>query len=138
MVFEAIEALDATRSIGFIVPRRTDSGAKPSYFNLSEFGRCIMTVYREFEISAFEIGGSQWHARFRRIDGKAMFLDGVSMERVELGFAWPAPEAALADARKCIDRMIARNKLSDAPVADALNQRPPRLLYSRALETKAG
>ena len=94
-----------------------------------------MTVYLEFEISAFEMGGTQWHARFRRIDGKAMFLDGVSMERVELGFAWPAPEAALADARQCIDRM--RNGLSDVPVPDA-RERPPRLLYSRALETKAG
>jgi hypothetical protein len=96
-----------------------------------------MAIYLQFEISAFEIGGGQWHARFRRIDGNPMFLDGVSMERVELGFAWPAPEAALADARQCIDRMITRNGLSDVPVPDA-RERPPRLLYSRALETKAG
>jgi hypothetical protein len=97
-----------------------------------------MTTYLDFEISAFEIGRDQWHARFRRIDAKPMFFDGVLMERVELGFAWPVPEAALADARKCIDRMIARNGLSDAPVTDARDERPLHLLYSRALETKAG
>jgi hypothetical protein len=97
-----------------------------------------MAIYLQFEISAFEIGGGQWHARFRRIDGKSMFFDGVSMERVELGFAWPAPEAALADARQCIDRLIARKGITEVPVPDARNERPARLLYSRALETKAG
>ena len=61
------------------------------------------------------------------------------MERVELGFAWPRPEAALADARSCIDRMIARNELREVPVADVERyERPPRILYSRALETKVG
>jgi len=99
-----------------------------------------MTTYREFEIEAFEIGRGQWHARFRRIDGKPVFVDGLSMNKVELGFAWCQPEAALADARNCIDRMIARNELGDVAPVD-LEQRyqpPPRILYARTLETKAG
>src|SRR4051812_42133324 len=99
-----------------------------------------MTRYLDFEIEAFEIGRGQWHARFRRIDRKAMFLDGISMDKVELGFAWTEPEAALADARSCIDRMIARNELRDVTVAEPAQryQRPPRILYSRPLETKPG
>jgi hypothetical protein len=69
-----------------------------------------------------------------------MFLDGISMDKVELGFAWSRPEAALADARNCIDRMIARNELRDVAPKD-LEERyrpPPRILYARALETRAG
>ena len=99
-----------------------------------------MTRYSDFEIEAFEIGRGQWHARFRRIDRKAMFVDDIPMERVELGFAWSGPEAALADARDCIDRMIARNELRDVPLADVEHgyKRPPRIFYSRALETKVG
>jgi len=62
------------------------------------------------------------------------------MERVELGFAWPRPEAALADARSCIDRMIARNELRHVPVTDVAQRhvRPPVILSNRALESKFG
>ena len=67
-----------------------------------------MTRYLDFEIEAREIGRGQWHAGFQRIDRKPMFVDGNSIERMEIGFAWPGPEAALADARDYIDRMIAQ------------------------------
>ena len=99
-----------------------------------------MTAYLGFEIEAYEIGRGQWHARFRRIDRKPMFVDGSPLERVELGFAWPAPEPALANARDCIDRMIARNELRDVAVADVEQryERPPVILSNRALERKFG
>jgi hypothetical protein len=94
------------------VQRRTDNPIE-STFILAASWECKVSGYLDFEIEAVEIGRGQWHARFHRIDRKPMFVDGSAMERVEVGFAWPGPEAALADARHCIDRMIARRGLSE-------------------------
>jgi hypothetical protein len=66
--------------------------------------------YRNFEIETFEVGRSLWHARFRRADHKPMLLDGVELEFLNVGIAWPSGEIALEDAQRSIDRMGDRLK----------------------------
>jgi hypothetical protein len=68
----------------------------------------LTEVRRHFEIETFEIGRGQWHARFRRVDGKPISIDGISLEVLNVGVAWPIPGAAMADAREYIDHMIGR------------------------------
>jgi hypothetical protein len=54
-----------------------------------------MSVYREFEIETFQLGRDQWHACFRPIDrSKGIVIDGITLGVVNLGFAWPTPDAA--------------------------------------------
>jgi hypothetical protein len=65
-----------------------------------------VNAYRDFEIETFEIGRGLRHARFWRVDRNPISLDGISMETVNVGMAWPIPEAAMADAKEYIDRMI--------------------------------
>jgi hypothetical protein len=67
-----------------------------------------MSRYLDFEIETFEVGRGLWHARFRRIDGKPILIEGFSSEALHVGIAWPRQEAALADAQQYIDRMIGR------------------------------
>jgi hypothetical protein len=67
-----------------------------------------MSSYLHFEIQTFEIGRDLWHARFRRIDRKPISIDGIPLEVLDVGVAWPIAEAAMADARQYIDRMIGR------------------------------
>jgi hypothetical protein len=67
-----------------------------------------MSSYLYFEIQTFEVGRGLWHARFRRVDRKPISIDGIPLEAFDVGMAWPTREAALADARECIDRMIGR------------------------------
>jgi hypothetical protein len=64
--------------------------------------------YGHFEIETFEVGRGLWHARFRRADRNHIAIDGVTFETLNVGFAWPTPEAAMADAQKYIDRMSTR------------------------------
>ena len=68
-----------------------------------------MSSYLHFEIETFELGPEQWHACFRCIDrSKQIVIDGISLATVNVGLAWPTAEAAFADARGFIDRMIDR------------------------------
>ena len=59
--------------------------------------------YDGFDIESFEAGRDLWHARIRRADQTPVVIDGVLFSAVELGFAWPDPDAAIADARSHID-----------------------------------
>jgi hypothetical protein len=61
-----------------------------------------------FNIEPFEAGRGLWHARIRRADLKPLSIDGVLFAALEVGFAWPNPDAAIADARAHIDRLNQR------------------------------
>ena len=52
-----------------------------------------------FAIETFEAGRGLWHARIRRADQKPVVIDGVLFPAIEVGFAWPDPEAAIEDAK---------------------------------------
>jgi len=60
--------------------------------------------YDGFNIESFEAGCGLWHARIRRADLKPLLIDGALFTKVEVGFAWPDQDAAVADAKKQIDR----------------------------------
>jgi hypothetical protein len=66
--------------------------------------------YQGFQIEPFEAGRGLWHARLRRIDRKPMTIDGISLPTLEVGFAWPDSDAAIAHAIVRIDQM--KHKLS--------------------------
>ena len=61
-----------------------------------------------FAIESFEAGKGLWHARIRRADLKPVVIDGVVFSALEVGFAWPNPDAAVSDARLQIDRIKQR------------------------------
>ena len=61
--------------------------------------------YDGFNIESFEAGTGLWHARIRREDLKPVIIDGVSFAVLEVGFAWPSPDAAIADAKIQIDQL---------------------------------
>jgi hypothetical protein len=58
-----------------------------------------------FEIESFEAGTGLWHARIKRADSRPVIIDGVSFAALEVGFAWPDPDAAVADAKIQIERL---------------------------------
>jgi hypothetical protein len=58
-----------------------------------------------FAIETFEAGRGLWHARIRRTDQNPVVIDGVLFPAIEVGFAWPDPEAAIEDAKNQIDRL---------------------------------
>jgi hypothetical protein len=58
-----------------------------------------------FAIETFEAGRGLWHARIRRADQKPVVIDGVLFPAIEVGFAWPDPDAAIEDAKNQIDRL---------------------------------
>jgi hypothetical protein len=58
-----------------------------------------------FKIECFEAGRDLWHARIRRADLKPVIIDGVAFPALEVGFAWPNPDAAIADAKVQIDQL---------------------------------
>jgi hypothetical protein len=68
-----------------------------------------------FEIESFEIGKGLWHARFRRANRKPILIDGVLLAFVEIGFAWPDADVALADARAQIKRFSERYGTLESP-----------------------
>ena len=72
-----------------------------------------MGNHGHFEIETFELGRALWHARFRRLDRQAVSVDGFLFEVLNIGFAWPTPEAAMADARDYIERMNSRLRTSE-------------------------
>ena len=63
--------------------------------------------YDGFQIESFEAGTGLWHARIRRADQEPVVIDGVLFSTLEVGFAWSDPDAAIADAKTQIDRLIA-------------------------------
>ena len=65
-------------------------------------------IYGGFEIQSFEAGRGLWHARIQRVDLEPVVIDGLSFPRLEVGFAWSDPEAAIADAIAHIDRFKPR------------------------------
>jgi hypothetical protein len=68
----------------------------------------VLSAHGQFEIETLEIGRALWHARLRRTDRRSIAIDGLSFEQVDIGFAWPTSEAAMADARTYIDRLTVR------------------------------
>jgi hypothetical protein len=65
-------------------------------------------IYDSFMIESFEVGKGLWHARVRREDQKPVRIDGVLFSALEVGFAWPNPDAAIADAKTHIDLLKPR------------------------------
>ena len=61
--------------------------------------------YEGFAIECFEAGRNLWHARLRRMDRAPVSIGGVLFPTLEIGFAWPDPNAAIMDARNQIDRL---------------------------------
>jgi len=66
------------------------------------------STYLNFDIQTFELGHNQWHASVTRTDGRPMILQSVPFQKMEVGFAWPTPIAALEDAKQFIDELVAR------------------------------
>lgn len=67
-----------------------------------------MSAHGRFKIETLEIGRALWHARLRRIDREPIAIDGLSFEQVDIGFAWPTSETAMANAKTYIDRLTVR------------------------------
>lgn len=62
-------------------------------------------TYEGFAIECYEAGKNLWHARLRRTDLKPVCIAGVLFPALEIGFAWPDPNAAMTDAKNQIDRL---------------------------------
>jgi hypothetical protein len=75
-------------------------------------------IYGDCEIKSFEVGKGQWHARIQRVDQRPVVIDGMSFPMLDIGFAWSDPDAAIADARRLIDRFPQRFAMT-APSAKA-------------------
>ena len=71
-----------------------------------------------FKIEAFEAGKDLWHARIVRADRHPLTIDGVVFATLEVGFAWPDPETALADAKSQIERLKLK-RYAAAPMPQA-------------------
>ena len=65
-------------------------------------------IYSGFEITSFEMGKGQWHARIQRVDQRPVVIDGISFPMLEVGFAWSDRDAAIADAKTLIDQFQQR------------------------------
>ena len=61
--------------------------------------------YEGFAIECYEAGKGLWHARLRRPDRNPLMVGGVAFAAIEIGFAWPDPESAAADAKNQVDRL---------------------------------
>ena len=59
--------------------------------------------YEGFSIECYEAGKGLWHARLRRADLKPVTIGGIAFSTLEIGFAWPDPDSATADAKNQID-----------------------------------
>src|SRR6202023_3040046 len=61
--------------------------------------------YQDFGIEPCEVGRGLWHARFGRADKQPVVIDGVMFSTLNVGLAWPNPDAAVDDAKAAIDRL---------------------------------
>jgi hypothetical protein len=61
-----------------------------------------------YDIELFEAGRGLWHTRIRRADLAPIVISGHPFPKLEVGFAWSDPDAAIADARSHIDRFKSR------------------------------
>jgi hypothetical protein len=61
-------------------------------------------LYKGYDIESFEAGKGLWHARIKRTDLRPLLIDGALFPKVEVGFAWPDSDTAIADAKRHIDR----------------------------------
>ncbi|WP_426440175.1 hypothetical protein [Bradyrhizobium genosp. P] len=66
-------------------------------------------IYSGYEITSFEVGKGQWHARIQRTDLRPVVIDGISFPMLDIGFAWSDRDAAITDAKTQIDRFQQRN-----------------------------
>ena len=71
-----------------------------------------------FAIECYEAGKGLWHARLRRADRKPVIIGGVAFSTIEIGFAWPDPDSAAADAKNQIDRLKLRRYATAAQTLD--------------------
>jgi len=74
-------------------------------------------LYGEYEIEPFEAGRGLWHARIRRTDQTPVVIDGYAFPSLEVGFAWPSPDAAIEDAKHHIDHF--KHRWTTVPVDNA-------------------
>ena len=70
-------------------------------------------TYDDFQIEAFEAGKGLWHAKIRRADFGPVVIDGLSFAQIEVGFAWPSGEAAIAHAKTRIDHLNRRSVITE-------------------------
>jgi len=86
-----------------------DQAEQPKFIasRLEAHSEAALMNYRDFEIETFELEHGQWHARCRRADHRPTLIDGVELDFLDTGIAWPTIEAAMADAQKYLDRMTA-------------------------------
>jgi hypothetical protein len=75
--------------------------------------------YDGFKIESFEAGRGLWHARIRRADLNPVVIDGVSFAVLEVGFAWPSPDAAISDAKTQIDQLKLKRYATVEPTPQA-------------------
>jgi len=75
----------------------------------------MMYDYDGFNIESFEAGKGLWHARIRRADLGPVVIDGVSFTALEVGFAWPSADAAVADAKIRIDYLRRYTSVGQPP-----------------------
>ena len=70
----------------------------------------MTTLYDGFDIESFEAGRGLWHARIKRADQEPVVIDGLPFDALEVGFAWPDRDEAIAHAKTQIDRFKVRYK----------------------------
>jgi len=90
--------------------------------------------YQDFEIEPFELGRGLWHARFGRADKQPVVIDGVMFSTLNVGLAWPNPDAAVDDAKAAIDRLM-KSMVASGLYLPQSNPAPARSLNSSASRT---
>jgi hypothetical protein len=75
-----------------------------SFWGTSARLKPMTCLYDAYDIESFEAGRGLWHARIRRSDLRPLLINGHPFPKLEVGFAWPDAEAAIADAKRHIDR----------------------------------
>jgi hypothetical protein len=74
----------------------------------------MIRQHQGYDIESFEAGRGLWHARIRRADNTPIIINGYAFPRLEVGFAWDDPDAAIDDAKRHIDRFKHRWEMPGA------------------------
>ena len=69
----------------------------------------MTTLYNGFDIESLRPERVFGTRRIMRADREPVVIDGLPFTALEVGFAWPDPEEAIAHAKDHIDRFKARN-----------------------------